>query len=110
MKIKTDLSAPEEPKDPDNSLIFDLYKAFATPDQIEELANQYRTGIGWGHAKQALFEVIRNHLKEPMEIYSDYMNNKEKLDKVLAQGAEQAREIARPVLDRLRKTIGVAHN
>lgn len=105
MKIKTDSSAPEDPKDPEDSLVMDLYKLFAAPEQVEALAKRYREGIGWGEAKQELFEVVNNYLKEPREKYNELMDNREELDRILAQGADKAKELAAPVMARVRERM-----
>lgn len=107
MKIKTDSSAPEDPKDPDDSLLFDLYKEFAKPDQIESMRKQYQEGIGWGHVKQALFEVIEEHFSQAKAKYDHLMANREELEEILQDGAKRAREISGPVLQRLKEQTGV---
>lgn len=105
MKMKTDSSAPEDPKDPDDSLIMDIYKLFASESQVEELAKRYREGIGWGEAKQELFEVVNEYLKEPRERYNELMENRQELDRILAEGAKKAKELAKPVIARVRERM-----
>ena len=107
MKIKTDSAPPEEPKSTEGSIIFDLYKEFATPEQIAELAKRYQSGIGWGHAKEALFEAMDAHITPMRERYSALMADKTELDFILAQGAERARLQARAVLKRIRSVAGM---
>lgn len=104
-KITTDSSAPEEPKDPNDSLIMDLYKLFATSEEIAELSKRYQTGIGWGEAKLALFEAVNRYLSGPREIYNELMNDKSKIDIVLEDGANRAREIAQITMKRVRKQM-----
>jgi tryptophanyl-tRNA synthetase len=106
-KIVTDSTPPEAPKDPDTSLIFEIYKLFATPAQVEELGARYRSGIGWGDAKGALADAIEAVVAEPRKIYDDLMADRARLDKLLAQGGEQARAYAGPVLARVRDAIGI---
>jgi tryptophanyl-tRNA synthetase len=106
MKIKTDSSAPEDSKDPKESLIFDIYKLFASKEQQSVLAERYRSGIGWGDAKQALYEAMEEHLRAPREIYNDLMANTDRLDIILAEGAAQAREIAQVTMHEVRKAVG----
>jgi tryptophanyl-tRNA synthetase len=107
MKIVTDSTPPEAPKDPDTSLIFTLYKQFATPEQVAELRTRYASGIGWGEAKGALADAIEAVVAEPRKVYDDLMADRARLDKLLAQGAEKARACAGPVLARVRDAIGV---
>lgn len=106
-KITTDSTAPEEPKDPNDSLIFDLYKFFATENEIKELDAWYRRGIGWGEAKLELFNVINTHLKGPREHYNDLMNDKSKIDIILKEGAEKVRPKAAEFLKEVKKAVGV---
>ncbi|MCB0342801.1 MAG: tryptophan--tRNA ligase [Pseudobdellovibrionaceae bacterium] len=107
MKIKTDSSPPEAPKDPDDSLVFDLYKEVASPEQIQALADRYRVGIGWGEAKQELFEVLDAHLSEKRKVFNEYMTSPEKLESILKDGAKRARKLAQPILRSVREAIGV---
>lgn len=107
MKIKTDSTPPEAPKSTEGSIIFDIYKEFATPAEVEALAARYAKGIGWGEAKQALFEVVDREIEPKREVYKHYMGNPADLDKLLVQGADQARAIAKPILAKLKKGIGI---
>ncbi len=106
-KIKTDSSEPSEPKNPDDSLIFDLYTQFATPEQIKDLKAWYLRGIGWGEAKAELHKVIDSHLEGPREIYNDLMANTHKIDKILEDGATKVRPKAQKVLQEVKRAIGV---
>jgi tryptophanyl-tRNA synthetase len=105
-KIKTDSTPPNEPKDPDTSNIFLLYKEFATPDQIEELRNRYLNGIGWGEAKQELFQVLITYLEEPRNKYNKLMAEPDKIDHILSAGAIKARAMAAPLLEKVKSKIG----
>ncbi|MFS0782680.1 tryptophan--tRNA ligase [Bacillus sp. 1P06AnD] len=106
-KIKTDSSLPGEPKDPKSSLLFSLYKQFASAGQTEQMKAHYEDGISWGEAKQQLFEVMNEALKEPREKYNELMSNPERLDSILLEGAEKAREKAIPFMKEVRKKIGL---
>lgn len=108
MRIVTDSRPPEEPKDPATSHIFDLYSAFATPEQAAELAARYRQGIGWGEAKQALYEVLEAALAEPRKVYDELMAHPEVIEKHLTEGKEQARAISMPLMQRIRQAIGIS--
>lgn len=105
-KIKTDSKPPEEPKDPNDSTLFDIYRAFATSEEIDAFAKRFKEGIGYGDAKQILFELVNQKLEEPRRIYHELMNDKEKLDKLLVAGAEQARVVASSFMAEIRNKIG----
>jgi tryptophanyl-tRNA synthetase len=107
MKMVTDSTPPEAPKDPETSSIFQLYRAVASADEIEALRARYASGIGWGDAKQALFEVLDRQLTEPRARYDELMANPARIDDLLARGAARARPIARATLDRVRAAIGI---
>ncbi|HAE87851.1 TPA: tryptophan--tRNA ligase, partial [Candidatus Marinimicrobia bacterium] len=108
MKIVTNSQGIEEPKDPDSCSIFALYKLFATPEQQEKLAARYRAGgMGWGEAKQELFEVMNAYLKPMREKYFSIMENKDEIDRILKEGSDKARQVASRTVARVRKAIGV---
>ena len=107
MKVKTDSSPPKAPKDPNNSLVFDLFKEFATQEQIKDLRDRYEKGISWGEAKQALFEVVKETLKEIRQSYKAFMSDRRQIDILLKEGGERAREVARPNLKKIRQAIGI---
>lgn len=107
MKIKTDSSPPEAPKNPDDSLIMDIFKAFATSQEVEDLVARYRAGIGWGEAKQILFEKLNSVLAPKRDHFNDLLSHPAEIDRVLAEGAKKAREMAKSVLNRARQAIGI---
>ncbi|MDG2074344.1 MAG: tryptophan--tRNA ligase [Polaribacter sp.] len=107
MGIQTDSTPLEEPKNPDTDNVFALYKLIATEEQTEAMRTNYIGGnYGYGHAKQALFELILNRFSTEREKYNHYMNNFNELDEALAIGAEKARKVAAGVLKRVRTKIG----
>ncbi|WP_324024672.1 tryptophan--tRNA ligase [Maribacter sp. BPC-D8] len=107
MGIQTDSIPMEDPKDPTNDNIFGLYKLLASQPQIEEMSANYLAGnYGYGHAKQALYEVIVNKFEEPREKFEYYMNHLNEIDDALALGAEKARKVADGVLERVREKLG----
>lgn len=107
MKIETDSTPMEEPKNPDTCNVYKLYKLLGTQEQIEQLAKKYRAGnYGYGHAKQELYELILDKFQEERRKFNHYINNKEELDRILAVGAEKARVIAQETLIRVRKELG----
>jgi len=107
MKIKTDSTPLEDPKNPDTCNLFALYKLVASPDQIAEMQNNYLAGnYGYGHAKQAFYELIVDKFSEVRERYNYFMDNKEEIDKALDLGAKKAKTVASEVLQRVRKKLG----
>lgn len=106
MKIKTDSLPPEAPKQTEGSVIFQLYKEFATPAEVTALAERYQTGIGWGDAKQSLFEVMDRTLTPLREKYEILIQDKAGLDRILLEGANRARLKAKVVLARVKVATG----
>ncbi|MEH6769911.1 tryptophan--tRNA ligase [Maribacter arcticus] len=107
MGIQTDSIPMEDPKDPSTDNVFALYKILASQPQIEEMSANYLAGnYGYGHAKQALYEVIVNKFEEPREKFNYYMNNLNEIDDALALGAEKAKKVADVVLERVREKLG----
>lgn len=107
MGIKTDSTPLEDPKDPENCNVFALYSLLANPNQTEALKHQYLAGgMGYGHAKQALFELILETFEEPRKRYDYYQANPAEVTIALTKGAKKAREIAHEVLLRVRNKIG----
>lgn len=108
MKIVTNSQGVEEPKDPDTCSIFSLYKNFATPAQISALRERYQAGgMGWGHAKQELFEVMNAQLSPLRERYNELMQNQQVITLALKEGGEKARELAAQKIKDLRHIIGI---
>jgi len=108
MRITTNSQTVEEPKNPDESQIFHLYKLFADNGEQAALASRYRAGgMGWGEAKEELFKVINRTLSPIRGRYDAIMADIPALDKILEQGAQKARPIASAVIKRFRKAAGV---
>jgi len=107
MKIKTDSTPLEDPKNPDTCNLFSLYKLLASPEQIAEMRANYEGGnYGYGHAKQAFYELLIDKFSEERARYNYFMENLDEVDKALAIGAEKARKVASEVLQRVRVKIG----
>jgi tryptophanyl-tRNA synthetase len=107
MGIQTDSKALEDPKDPETCNVFALYQLLANPDEIAEMRSNYtQGGYGYGHAKQALYEVILRRFSDVRERYAYYMVNNQELNRLLLEGAEKARSVARTTLARVREKIG----
>lgn len=107
MKIETDSTPLENPKNPDTCNLFGLYKLIASPKQLLEMRANYEGGnYGYGDAKQAFYELLIHKYSTEREQYSYYMNNLEEIDKTLLIGAEKARNVAFDVLKRVREKLG----
>ncbi|MFK8058756.1 MAG: tryptophan--tRNA ligase [Polaribacter sp.] len=107
MGIKTDSKALEEPKNPDTDNVFALYKLLASEEQIVEMRANYEGGnYGYGHAKQALYELIIDKFATVREKYHHFMDNKNEIDDALKIGAEKASLVANEVLKRVRAKVG----
>ncbi|MDH4584600.1 tryptophan--tRNA ligase [Pseudomonas sp. BN415] len=106
-RIVTDSRAPGEPKDPDNSHLFTLYQAFATPAQLAEFRADLLAGLAWGEAKQRLFQLLDNELGEARERYHALIERPSDLEDILLAGAAKARKIATPFLNELREAVGL---
>jgi tryptophanyl-tRNA synthetase len=107
MKIVTDSTPMEEPKNPDTDNVFALYKILANPEQTEALRDKYLAGnFGYGHAKQALYELIIDKFGKEREKYHYYMEHRDEIEAALEKGAEKAEKIAREVLNRTRQKLG----
>lgn len=107
MKIVTNSQLPEEAKNPDDSAIFEIYKAFATPAEVAEMRARYESGIGWGEAKEALFDKINSEVAPFRARYNALMANPKELEEILQMGAEKARRHSRKQLDKARRAIGI---
>lgn len=107
MSIETDSTALEDPKDWSTCNCFAIYKLLASDAQIKTMkANYEQGGYGYGHAKQALFELIVETFATERERYHYYMNNLDEVDRLLAIGAEKAKIVANEVLNRVREKVG----
>lgn len=108
MRIVTDSLGVDDAKDPDRCNVFGLYRLFADPAQTADLAERYRAGgLGYGHAKQELFELIDRQVAEARDRYHGWLQDPSALDDVLAAGADRARLAARATLDRVRERVGL---
>lgn len=107
MSILTDSTPLEEPKNPDSCNVFALYRLLASTDQIESMHQNYLGGnYGYGQAKQALFELILQRFKKERSLFSQLMANPNEINNQLEAGEKKAAEIARQVLERVRKRLG----
>lgn len=106
-KIKTNLLEPGDPKDPDDSTVFQIWQAFATPEQTDEMRTAFAEGIAWGEAKKQLFELVNGQLGEARERYEALLANPTHIEEVLQAGAEKARKESREFIGKLREAVGI---
>jgi tryptophanyl-tRNA synthetase len=109
MSIESDSTPLELPKNWTTCNIFAIYKLLADESQTKQMQINYEAGnYGYGHAKQALFEIICEKFKEPREKYNYYMANLPEIDLLFQQGANKATKVADKVLERVRIKLGIA--
>ncbi|MCQ4260138.1 tryptophan--tRNA ligase [Stutzerimonas stutzeri] len=106
-RIVTDSRLPGEPKNPDESHLFTIYQAFATPAQLSEFRSELIDGLAWGEAKQRLFDLLDSELSEARERYHALMQRPGELEDILQAGAAKARSVATPFLGELREAVGL---
>jgi tryptophanyl-tRNA synthetase len=105
--IVTDSRAPGEAKDTEGSALFQIYQAFASPEETADLAKAFADGIAWGDAKQVLFERIDREVAPMRAQYEELISNPAKVDALLLKGAAKARELATPFIKELRHAVGL---
>jgi tryptophanyl-tRNA synthetase len=105
--IVTDSSAPGEPKTVEGSALFQIYQAFASPEEAAALRQAYQNGIAWGDAKQVVFERIDREIAPMREAYLALMNDPARIESILLAGAAKARQIATPFMGQLRHAVGL---
>ena len=107
MSIATDSTPLEDPKNTETCNVFALYKLLAEPNQVQEMAQKYAEGgYGYGHAKQALFELILSKFSAQRESFTQMVFDTKQLDELLSVGAAKAQEVAAGVMHRVRKHLG----
>lgn len=107
-KIKTNLLEPGEPKNADDSTVFQIWQAFATEEQTRYMREQFAQGIAWGQAKKELFGLINEEIRTARSQYDELMENGDYIEQKLQQGAEKAREQASALLTKVRRAVGIA--
>jgi tryptophanyl-tRNA synthetase len=106
-RVVTDSRLPGEAKDPDTSHLFTLYQAFATREQGDEFRADLLQGLGWGDAKQRLFQLLDAELGEARENHHRLIERPADLEDILLAGAQKARRVATPFLGELREAVGL---
>ena len=108
-RIATDSSTVEEPKNPDESTLFAIYQNLATPEQTASLRAQLEAGgIGWGHVKQLLLEVLEEQFGQYRDRYNELMANPAQIEAILAEGAKKAKVVASAKIQEVRQVIGAS--
>jgi tryptophanyl-tRNA synthetase len=109
MKIKTNSLEPGVPKKPDDDCtVFDIYKAFASESETAAYRAKLEAGMGWGDAKQALFEYLDAHLAGPRDEYQKLLADPGYVESVLQAGADKAREHSSALTGKVRSAVGIA--
>jgi len=106
-KIKTNLLEPGEPKNPDDSTVFQIWSAFSSDSERERMRCDFLAGIGWGEAKKQLFELVNSELAEPRERYMELMASPARVEEILQAGAERLRPKSKALLERVRDAVGL---
>jgi tryptophanyl-tRNA synthetase len=107
MRIVTDSRLPGEPKDPDDCALFTIFRAFASEAETAAFRQALLDGIGWGEAKQLLYERIESDVAPMRERYERFMADPAAIETILQQGAQKARAIATPKIAALRDALGL---
>ncbi len=97
-RIETDSTKPGEPKNPDSSVLFQIFRAVATKEETDSFRRQFVKGIGWQDAKEQLFDLLDRYLTDPRQRYQEIIHDPRTLDRILAQGATKARDQAQMVM------------
>ena len=108
MKIVTDSKTVEEPKDPETCTVFNIFQQFASEADTQALRKDYQAGgLGYGQAKERLFNCLDHRFMATRATYDELLGDKAYLDKCLLHGAQKARDVASPMLAKVRSAIGI---
>jgi tryptophanyl-tRNA synthetase len=108
MRIVTDSRRPEEPKDPEADNVFAIYRYFAGREDIERIRQRYLAGgLAYSEIKEELFGLLESRFGEARSKFEAFMQDWGYLDQVLLIGAEKARRMAVPMMDKIRRAVGV---
>ena len=108
MKIVTNSQEPGEKKEWRDNTLFSIYSSFATEEKQKEMKNLFEDGIGWGDAKQIVFEDLNVMLLPIRENFNEYINNKKYIEEILKSGAEKVRAQTVPILKEVKKLVGIS--
>lgn len=108
MKIVTDSKLPAEPKNPDENVIFQIYAVVAKPEEVQDMRDAFtKGGMGYGDAKQKLYDVLEREFEKPTALYNELMADRKRIDEILDAGAKRARIKTRETLSLVREAIGL---
>ncbi|MGL4562173.1 MAG: tryptophan--tRNA ligase, partial [Brevinema sp.] len=108
MSITTDSTPIEEPKEFETCIIYNMYKLFATKEQLTQMQINYKNGnYGYGHAKLELLEMMLTFFKPARQIMTDLNNNHDEVEKLMKLGAEKARTLSQKKIRQVRKAVGL---
>ena len=106
-KIKTNLLEPGDPKDTDDSTVFQIWCAFASGAERDRMRAAFADGIAWGEAKKQLFELVNSQLADARERYETLIQDPAEIEKILQQGAEKARTESQELIAKVRQAVGI---
>ena len=106
-KIKTNSLEPGVPKDADECTIFSIYQAFASQSDVDDMKKLYENGISWGDAKDKLAELIDETIRPYRVEYQKLCEDRKYVGDILKQGAKKASEVAEPMLEKVRRAVGI---
>ena len=106
-QITTNSLQPGEAKDPDSCTLFEIYSAFASPEETLVVRQAYANGIGWGDMKGQLFEYLNDYLTPARKRYEEIMTDPAYIEAELQKGAAKARAHSEPFMQRLRSAVGI---
>lgn len=106
-KIQTNLLEPGEAKDPDDSTVFQIWKAFASEEQTAEMRQAFADGIGWGDAKKRLFSLINDEIGDARERYNELLTRPQDIEEELQKGAAKARIESQRMIETVRHAVGI---
>jgi tryptophanyl-tRNA synthetase len=110
MRIVTDSSRPEDPKDPEKDNVFNIYRYFAPADEVADVRERYlHGGLAYSEIKQNLYEILNAYFAEPRERYNAYLADQTRLEEILMIGAERARIIGSKIMRKVRRAVGVRY-
>ena len=109
MRIVTDSSRPEDSKNPDECNVFNIFKYFAPAETVASRCNAYLNGgLAYSEIKQELYELLNEFFGGRRDTYAKLLNDKNHLDRILSEGANRARALAEPVLESVRRAVGIS--